>query len=703
MNGVFGAYLRKSQKADSSMALTITEEVLAFLRGKPPDSLAILEQNCYPTRDSVLLITYERVVQELSILISSNTICPSQIYNQALHTSVFLPEVSQMTWKERNIALQIDIQSMSSQLVFDTLFVEECNPETSTNPSPQIRNWSPFWTNAHKELSRQLLIPTLTTTSTSPLNWSDISSTTPIHSNSWFLSNNTHVNQRTTTTLATASQFSPVSTPPTSETTELRSRKILLYPTPKQRSTLKELFGLSRWFYNRAVDCAESKKIYNFELLKAQVSAKINIHNDTCFHVLSTGSLCNNPCDGTLCTRHAPQIRCGHIKDDHQQCDKYTTNPYCNKHRKRNMCPALKRDNTVCNQPCENTHCPRHASGRRASQFDDVLPEWWQGKPYVPRFITGAIMDCAKAYNSTFANLNNGNITHFDMKYRTKKMRVQSLYLEKTCFYKRDNSFLSRFFGDIRTASYKSGNRIVERFKDMSIKSDGRLLWDQGTDKWYFRLSVPSTESQGADNNTLSDISLDPGTRTLLTGYSPEGTVLAFGDWTRRVLRNLLVAQDRLRSKLAHPRTRKRRQKRMYWRCFFRLSERIQNMVDDLHNKSIKYLVTHYSTVILGALDVRSILKQTGRYALSSSNKRLLCTLRHYDLKTKLERKCTEYNVRYILQPEQWTSKTCCNCGWIHRDLRGRKVFMCQDCGVVIDRDVNGAINIYLRACHENV
>ncbi len=690
------------------MALSITEEVLAFLREKPPDSLAFLEENCYPTRNSVLLITYERVVQELSILISSNTICPSQIHNQVLHTPAFLPAISHMTWQERNNALQIDIHSMSSQLVFDAM--EEYDSDVDITPDanqetpiiPQVQNWSPFWTNGHRELSRQLLIPTLTTTSNSPSNWSDMSSSMPMHSNSWSSSTNTHIEKRTTAALAT-SQFPQVPAPPSSETTELRSRKILLYPTPEQRSAFKELFGLSRWFYNRAVDCAESKKIYNFELLKAQVSAKINIHNDTCFHVLSTGSLCNRPCDGNLCARHAPQMRCGHIGDDHQQCDKHTARPYCNKHRKRNKCPAIKLDGTVCNQACEGTHCPRHAPGRRESQYDDVLPEWWQGKPYVPRFVTGAIMDCAKAYSSAFANRRNGNITHFDMKPRTKKMRIQSLYVERTCFSKRDNSFLRKFFGDIRTAPYKTGNTIVEHFRDMDIEADGRLLWDQGTDKWFFRLSVPSVESQDVNRDTPSDISLDPGIRTLLTGYSPEGTVLEFGDWTRRVLRQLLVAQDRLRSKLAHPRTRKRRQKQMYWRCFFRLSDRIRNMVDDLHNKSIKHLVTHYSTVILGALDVRSILKQTGRNALSSSNKRLLCTLRHYDLKTKLERKCAEHNVRYILQPEQWTSKTCCNCGWIHRDLRGRKFFMCEDCGLVVDRDVNGAINIYLRACLENV
>ena len=38
-------------------------------------------------------------------------------------------------------------------------------------------------------------------------------------------------------------------------------------------------------------------------------------------------------------------------------------------------------------------------------------------------------------------------------------------------------------------------------------------------------------------------------------------------------------------------------------------------------------------------------------------------------------------------------------CGWMHKKLGGSKRYKCQECGTVMDRDVNGAKNIYLKNC----
>ena len=41
------------------------------------------------------------------------------------------------------------------------------------------------------------------------------------------------------------------------------------------------------------------------------------------------------------------------------------------------------------------------------------------------------------------------------------------------------------------------------------------------------------------------------------------------------------------------------------------------------------------------------------------------------------------------------SSKTCSGCSWINDDLTlAERVFICHDCGLVIDRDLNAAINI---------
>jgi hypothetical protein len=46
--------------------------------------------------------------------------------------------------------------------------------------------------------------------------------------------------------------------------------------------------------------------------------------------------------------------------------------------------------------------------------------------------------------------------------------------------------------------------------------------------------------------------------------------------------------------------------------------------------------------------------------------------------------------------PPQHTSETCSRCGWANKDLN-RSIFRCGGCGLTIDRQLNAAINLYLR------
>lgn len=47
---------------------------------------------------------------------------------------------------------------------------------------------------------------------------------------------------------------------------------------------------------------------------------------------------------------------------------------------------------------------------------------------------------------------------------------------------------------------------------------------------------------------------------------------------------------------------------------------------------------------------------------------------------------------------EEYTSKTCGNCGELNEKLGSNKTFECQKCKIVIDRDCNGCRNILLKA-----
>jgi putative transposase len=50
-----------------------------------------------------------------------------------------------------------------------------------------------------------------------------------------------------------------------------------------------------------------------------------------------------------------------------------------------------------------------------------------------------------------------------------------------------------------------------------------------------------------------------------------------------------------------------------------------------------------------------------------------------------------------MIVDESYTSKTCGKCGTLNENLKSKKVFKCNECDLLIDRDINGARNILIR------
>ena len=86
----------------------------------------------------------------------------------------------------------------------------------------------------------------------------------------------------------------------------------------------------------------------------------------------------------------------------------------------------------------------------------------------------------------------------------------------------------------------------------------------------------------------------------------------------------------------------------------------------------------------------RKLRKKTVRRMLSWS---------HYMFKQRLINKARQFGKKVVIVDEAYTSKTCSCCGEVHNNLGGNKTYICpnSNCGAVMDRDVNGAKNIFLR------
>lgn len=178
-----------------------------------------------------------------------------------------------------------------------------------------------------------------------------------------------------------------------------------------------------------------------------------------------------------------------------------------------------------------------------------------------------------------------------------------------------------------------------------------------------------------------------------------EGYALQVGDGDMKRIFRLCRSLDGLISKRAAQGGLSGKKRRRLKLAADRLRTRIRNLVDEVHKQLAKYLATHYHLVLIPKFQVSQMIRRhhTVHRKFSSSTARQMATWGHHRFRERLLYKCREYGCRVAVVNEAYTSKTCSSCGNIKHELGGAKVYRCKMCGVVIDRDINGAKNIFLR------
>jgi IS605 OrfB family transposase len=307
------------------------------------------------------------------------------------------------------------------------------------------------------------------------------------------------------------------------------------------------------------------------------------------------------------------------------------------------------------------------------------VPFWWDGQVH-SRLPRGAINKCVYALNSAVSNYRNGNIKKFTMKDMTTKKNTEYLHFEDSQFPAFIRNIKSRYW-----FTTKNRKREFISFNDIDAKKRSiEILYEKDTDRYFLHYPVevnwyPSEDKriESQDMFTYNDnriISLDPGVRKFLVGYDPCGTSVFIGDKASKTLSAMLLDVDTSQDKISS------------WR-------NIKNYINELHWKSISYLVRNYDIIILPEFRVSEMLKKK---KLGRMTKRLLSMFSFYKFKQRLEYKCSVYNKKLIIVDESYTSKTCGNCGVLN-DVGSKEEYCCSSCGVIIDRDVNGARNILIK------
>lgn len=326
---------------------------------------------------------------------------------------------------------------------------------------------------------------------------------------------------------------------------------------------------------------------------------------------------------------------------------------------------------------------------------DNSHLRWMKDVPYCTRRLI--IKQLSSNYKSNFTSLDNGNIKSFDISFKTRKNPRQVFFCDRKALIFENSNFL--------IFKTRCENRLIipnrRDFSWLQNQSKRDFIIRREWDRYYICFSSEyEIKYDDLPSHPHHKVSLDPGVRTFQTFYSDEGIAGKIGHSIVDTLIDLGIREDRLKAKLASQKKqlRHRTRRNMKKRCF-RLRTKIKNIVNDLHWKTCHYLCSNFKYILLPSYEVQGMVQKRlpGRARkINSKTTRKMLSLSPCLFKQRLiymSRKMG--NFIYIVN-EAYTTKTCGGCGKM-REMGGSKKYSCSHCGFQMDRDYNGARNIFLK------
>lgn len=311
----------------------------------------------------------------------------------------------------------------------------------------------------------------------------------------------------------------------------------------------------------------------------------------------------------------------------------------------------------------------------------------------------GAVAELCAAYKANFTVFKKKPEHRFSLKFKTRKDE-QSLSLQKDSFVKPGSKDKCKLFFPQSIQDAIRTSPILPPEFWTSIPSDCRLTMNKAGEM-YIQVPVPAPNLALPSESPERIISLDPGVRTFLTGYSPATqergpkiVEVGSGDMSR--IMRLCYHMDSLISK--KDKAKNCTSRRKIQRRIDKLRLKIKRLRTDCHHRTAHYLTTNYDSVLLPTFETSQMVCRKGR-KIRSKTVREMQSWSHYAFRQRLITKAAERGTHLIEVTEEYTSKTCCACGTIKWNLGGSKSFRCSSkaCGLQIDRDWNGAINILVK------
>lgn len=252
---------------------------------------------------------------------------------------------------------------------------------------------------------------------------------------------------------------------------------------------------------------------------------------------------------------------------------------------------------------------------------------------------------------------------------------------------------------DLRPFHFET-KRKCNKWPLQKIDCDCKLTYIRKTNEWIFHWVYETQKHIRETQTEVHVVSIDPGVRTPFTWYSSTKGAGKIGEYDiGRIFRlckhmdDLISKKDRLASSISK---RKNKKALRVDKAIFRIQRKVKRLQNEIHRKTIKFLTDEFDIIVIPPFKASGMVNRKTRKITRKTVRKILCWS-HYKFRQRLISKAEEKGIHVIIQNEAYTSKTCSWCGNI-QNIGGSEMYKCKNCDIKIDRDINGARGIFLRA-----
>lgn len=238
--------------------------------------------------------------------------------------------------------------------------------------------------------------------------------------------------------------------------------------------------------------------------------------------------------------------------------------------------------------------------------------------------------------------------------------------------------------GTIKT--HESARKLYRRIENGSARILSATV-SRTAQRWFVSFNV-EVERDVPERHARpgSVVGVDLGVKTLLTGVDTGGSVIRVASPRPlgAALRKLRCASRQHSRKQLGSANRRKSAARLA-----RIHARVTAIRQDALHKATTSLAARYQTVVAEDLNVAGMTKN---HALA----RAVCDQGFGRARRMLGYK-TAWNGGTLITADRWfpSSKTCSRCGAVKAKLPlHARVYECENCGLILDRDVNAAVNL---------